>query len=430
MRPDQFLYQLDRIFKLAVMQDLIAAVVRAAWFGGGLYLICWGTDGIWGWLPDPRNWVWMGVAGVVVVFIGSTIRYRLTRRFVWRLDRAFELDQQVYTAYERVKADPADSAEDPGMAFLLESEAVAGLPDIRRELADKGWQVRKEVESALAVMILLLVVYLSGIGDLSRIDDFYNPGLLPILGKDPTASEIFPGGIPGETEGDPVAGPGGEKQDELTTGGEGLQTDRWQSISDTLRDLGESLCCESSTYDLGDALQDLDLDRAADEFSGLAQQSGQLSANSKETLSDRFLETATRFQEIEEGELSASFAESAGSLLGENPAEMAEDLDGLAELMRALGNLTRNEPLVVEPPADRDQAQLLPPRDLEVLEIDPGEGGEQFTWEPSLPLESESGLDEEVDLWGLSIIDFTTVWQPYELDRNDIDVVSTYFSPR
>ncbi len=435
MNREKFMLEIQRIFRVLFVQKSITMFLRAAWIGGAAYLLCWGTNQLWGWFPDQGSWLFY--AGLIsVLVLGSVLLKRKpTLGFVWRLDRAFNLRQQVYTAYEILATDTeTNAAEDPGMQELLESEAVGRLPSIRHELADRGWQFRREFESTIVVLILLLIVYLSSVGDISRISGGFGTGFLPLLGRDPTASEIFSGGIPGETrETAPSEGAGGDLPVETQAGDLNLDPEEFAEVARVLESLGEKLSGQAASKELGEALRNQNFEQAAGEFGAMAEEIGDYAPETRQSLADRFLETSIEMQNIGQPDIGTDFSEATASLLGNNTASMAEDLDNLSDLMLnlakiqdqlATANLETNNLPGGQQPLDQTSGQIF---GLELL------GGEQdFTSLPSEgPATGSGAIGDSVDF----IMPFDGsvsegVWLPYNISLDDSDVVSSYFSPR
>lgn len=433
MKSDGFLREIRRIFRTVFVQKALTVFLRSAWLGGAAYLLCWGANRYWGWIPDQSTWVTVGVLTMVIVFLTVFLGWRLNYRFVWRLDQKYGLDQQLFTAYENLTDHRgAEGEEDPGLETLLESEAVSRLPSIRRSLTDSGWNIRNEIESTVVVLILLVLVFLLSVGNLDRIPPGFGFGLLPGLGTDPSANEVFGGGIPGNpNEGDSS----GESETGTSSGtGSGsidFDPENWPEITETLEDLGEELSEEAGTSDLGEALTDQDFEQAATELGSLAEDIEDYSPESREKLAQQFLETAVELQELGEPDLSAPFSEAAESLFGDNASEMAEDLDRLSELMQDLGDFEGDQQLVeaeedagepFDPLADNQEAQALL---LDAL----GEEGLFSSGVSAQPGEDLGTSETGGDLTGGGEAG-DSIWLPFDISQDDTDVVSSYFSPR
>jgi hypothetical protein len=433
MRSERFMREVRRIFRTVFVQKALTVFLRSAWLGGAAYLLCWGANRYFGWFPNQSTWVTVGVFTMVVVFLTVFLSWRMNNQFVWRLDQKYGLDQQLFTAYENLaeRKEP-EAVDDPGLETLLESEAVAQLPSIRRSLTDSGWNIRNEIESTVVILILLLLVFLLGVGNLDRIPPGFGIGLLPGLGTDPSANEVFGGGIPGNPD---QGDSSGDSETGVSSGaGDGsveFDPENWPDITETLEDLGDDLSDEAGTSDLGEALSNQDFEQAATEFGSLAEDIEDYSPESREKLAQQLLETAVELQDLGEPDLSEPFSEAAESLFGDNASEMAEDLDQLSELMQELDEFDGDQQLVeveeeggapIDPLADNQEAQALV---LDALgDVDLFSSGVSAQPGEDLGISDTGG-----DLTGAEEAG-ESIWLPFDLSQDDTDVVSSYFSPR
>ena len=433
MTANKFLHEVHRIFRILFIQKAVTQFLRAAWLGGAAYLLFWGTNQLWGWFPDQGRWVWYSAGLSVLVFGSVFLKRKPTKGFVWRLDRSFKLKEQVYTAYENLDAGE-EVGVDPGMQALLGSEAVNQLPKIRRQIVDQGGHYRREFESTIVVLILLLIVYLANVGNISRLPGGFGSGFLPLLGRDPTASDVFSGGIPGETrENEPSEGVGGTTSIGDQAGDLDLDPQDWEDITEALENLGEKLEGQSASQELGQALRGQDFGQAAEEFSAMAEEIDEFSDGTRHEMADDFLETSVELQQIGQSEIGSQFSAATSALLGDSLSDMAESLDNLSELMEKL-----KEYQAKQPAADLDQdltpssAQPLNQGVGEVFDLDTFGLTQDFISVPgSGTMGGSETLGEAVDF----VMPYTTstgegIWLPYDISMDDSDVVSEYFSPR
>ncbi|MBN2045158.1 MAG: hypothetical protein JW757_09080 [Anaerolineales bacterium] len=417
MNPSHFLLEIRKLFRIALVQKAVIVLLRAAWVGGGVYILCWGTNRLWSWFPQQDGWT-VYAALVAIAILVSLLRYlRPNRAFVWRLDRTFELGEQVFTAYERIHALGEGSRQDPGTQMLLESEAVANLPKIRRRVIGHSWQFQREIESTIVVLLMLVVIYLAGIGSLDLISAGSESGLLPPVPKEPQARDIFRRGIPGEEivtvpEGDSSSPPefaGSNSPDAFCDPNQLLDQQAWQQTQQVLNQLGERLCCGSAALQLSQALKFQDYQTASDQFSVMAEKIVDYSDETRQLLADQFLESSVQFQQLSQPDVYQVFSEATAALLGDSFAEMAEGLDGLALLMQQF---------------ERQQ------RCISIADWQPGS-----QWVPADQGTISSGILEissPSDFYSLEVPSFTGVNSEmlfYEIPLEDADVVSSYFSP-
>jgi hypothetical protein len=424
VNPLNFLNEIRRIFWVAFVQKFVVIVLRAAWIGGAVYIFCWGSHQLWGWFPRQGLWIVYAALSAIAILASMLRHIKPDRRFVWRVDRKFKLDEQVYTAFERVQAEAGD---DLGTQMLLESDAVARLPKIRRQITGRNGQLRREIESTLVVLILLLIMYVAGIGSIDRIPFPSGLGFLPPLFSEPQSRDIFQSGIPGdETQPDDENGqdrpdPAPEESSAdfdlspICDPNQMLDQAAWQQTQDLLAQLGERLCCGSATLLLSDALKYQDYAAAGDQFSVMAEKIVDYSDQTRQLLADQFLTTSVQLEQIGQQAGSMAFSEVTSALLGDSYAEMAEGLDGLALLMRQYQTQQRCMSLAIWQPG----GQLLPAPS----NIDPN----------SLQIFSESvdflGTDSMFSETQSTVTGTEGGLPSYQVPMEDADVVSSYFSP-
>jgi hypothetical protein len=301
-------------------------------------------------------------------------------------------------------------------------------------MVDRGGQYRKEIESTVVVLILLLIVYLANVGSISRLPSGFGTGFLPLLGRDPTASDVFSGGIPGETREDqPSEGLGGTSTVGNQQGELDLDPQEWDDITEILESLGEKLEGQSASQDLGEALRGQNFEQAADEFSALAEEINEFSEETRQEMADEFLETSVELQQRGQSEFSQDFSAAASALLGENPSEMAESLDNLADLMDQFSQYQADQPA-----ADVDQ-DLAPSSALpltqsagEIFDLDTFGLDQNIISAPGSGTMDGSGTAGEAVNFIMPYENSTGegIWLPYDISMDDSDVVSEYFSPR
>ncbi len=164
----------------------------------------------------------------------------------------------------------------------------------------------------------------------------------------------------------------------------------------------------------------------------MAEEIGDYAPETRQNLADRFLETSIEMQNIGQPDIGTDFSEATASLLGDNPANMAEDLDNLSDLMlnlaliqdqQAAANLETDDLPGGQQSLDQTSGQII---GLDAF------GEQNFTSVPSEgPATGAGTIGDPVDF----IMPFDGsvsegVWLPYNVSLDDSDVVSSYFSPR
>jgi hypothetical protein len=266
-------------------------------------------------------------------------------RWVWALDRRLGLQQQVSTAFEVSRQAAAPSPEGTVSEALM-ADVLAYLPQVRERMLRRGWFLERDLVAALLVLLLALMAYSSTwirsyadlIGQMSG--DISQPsGMMPPSAAlpPPPASQQQGGAQPGE--GQPAPGQDGQGEGEQE-GGEGqpqtsgLDT---EAMERALKELGQDLSGQAPTYDLGQALQQGDLEGAATEMEDLADGVDELSPGTRQQLADALEEAAGKVEAAGEPDMAQDMRSAAGALR-ENPQNgdtgAGEALDQLAESLR------------------------------------------------------------------------------------------------
>lgn len=424
MTAIKYLQETQRLYKTVLVQRGMKLILRSAWLGGAAYILCWGVNSFWGWLPNQRAWIFIALA-ISLITLGTIFFSPVTKKtFVWRLDRLFNTKEQLSTAYEQALAggEQNDEILTERLENLLWADAASQIPSIRRRIIDKGWSLKGEVESGLIVLILLLIIYLVSITSITTIMPQTLVDLLPIPIADPVASDIFPSGFPGDTS--EVANatvPNFEASIEQ----EGLNgKSQLGSAIEIFAALGDRLTEEASTRELGIALQKQEFGHAASEFDVLAENVDLLSGETKTKFSEALLQTYEELDEINH-EFAPSFADAAEAMGGKSEIKMGEQLDQLSQLMDQMAALLSNGSL--------SGGATLFEHGVQPMELDtPTSYSEEGL---SAPTSTSSDIgaiqDETVDyLIPADDVIYDNVWIPYSVSWENTDVVSEYFSPR
>lgn len=419
MKREQFMREIERIFQVALTQKITKMVLRAAWVGGAIYLFCWGVNRLWGWLPNQAVWFWLAGVSAALILGSAFLQRAPSKGFVWRLDRGYRLQEQAYTAYEIIEQEKSEGKPHPETQELLQSDQLARLPFIRRELVDKGWRIKGEFEATIIVLILLAIVYLLSIEDIGRFPQEQSFGLIPSLGRDPSAAEVLSDNIPGELE--DRAG-GNVIPEELADSANAICQGNWNDVVDTFVDLGEVLGQQPSTFDVGQSLQEQDFTQAADAFGNLAEDVNDLSPESREGLAQAFLDTAIRLQSINRPELSTYFQNVSAALFAGDRAVMAEGLDGLVSLMEQCRYCPKPSNMEI---ANTSQQSL-------TIEVGAGEvpSPVDIYANPIVVEGGSIGVVESLNVNPGAEVPAYAQPLPYNFNLEDSDVVSSYFSPR
>lgn len=305
------------LFLLAWSQRATRQLLRVAWLGVGGYLLAWGLQQLGGWLPEPRSWLYLGVALALIPLPAIFLPWPRPSRLAWRLDQAYGSQAQLTTAWQVSRAPAAGE-----IPQLLVGEAAALLPRVTWRVLWRGWYLRGDLVASLIVAVLYVLAFGTNWTTTPLTMAATAKQTLPPLGQDPEASLVFPDGIPGATAANAA-----------TTGTSAPRGETAQAISETtqaaLQQLGAALSQTAVSHNAGRALQQNDLEGAARELELLADQVDQLARETRDRLADAFAEAAAQI-----GEESA-------------PAEQAlgEDLQQLGDQLRRSGDRTAREQL-------------------------------------------------------------------------------------
>lgn len=434
MNRHSFMGEIERIFRIALIQKIIFMIMRAAWVGGAVYLACWGTNRIWGWFSNERSWSIIALITSVIIFCTVFLVTKPSRKFVWRLDREYSLQEQVFTLYELLQEGEAGVENQPGVRELIDSEHISRLAEVRRKLVDKGWRVKEEFEATIVVLILLMIVYLTSVSSIGGIPPGASIGILPSIGIDPSIEQVFPRGIPGDL------GNGGLLEDgsAISINEDGISMPEftkmeWVQIRAMMRELGRKLSEESGTYALGNALAQDNYPIAANQFSYLAESVDEISPEIQIWMAGLFLETAVGLQNLQQHGISSYFQEASAALFAGEISKISEEMDDLAELMKLFAQFQEKEVSANQiPNSINNQLQSLEQYRDNSFVIGEVDDLPDYVSSPSAnSSEGEEVFGESLDFivpYNSNVIE--GVLLPYQFSLEDFDVVSSYFSPQ
>ncbi len=407
----KFRSQIRSIQRLVWFQRGFRWVLRAFWGSALVFLVTWTLNYFFEWLPN--FWVRLGLS-LVVFFIFSLVSF-FTRpdpgELTWRMDRRLELKEQISTAWQLAKKDgPVNPVEDGLLA-----DANQKIPEIHLRIFQHGWGAGRDmlililVVVALMVMLVLTfplpeppVIPLPGAGD----------GILPALGGEPSADDVFPGEVPGMPE----------------TGEGEADSDLPGDLEDIFAEMAQNLTGDEETQDLADALDQGDLDQAADALEELASQLDQLPDSVQKNLAESFTETAPKIEEAGYQGLAGEFEQSGESLDGDLDSQV-EDLEDLADALRGLGDETTQAPEPTPDPVTPEPADRLE-GEGQTFELDPDQASDSDLLIPA-EFADEGRVEGQVP--GGSVYEdeevIDTILVPYSYPWYWQDIVSDYFTP-
>jgi hypothetical protein len=200
-----------------------------------------------------------------------------------------------------------------------------------------------------------------------------------------------------------------------------------------MHELGEDLKDESGTFELGRALVQDDYNEAANQFSRLAENANELTADMQSRIASEFLETAVGFQDIQKSGISNYFQEASAALFGGSNSRISEEMDDLASLMELFSQFQQKEMRAeLDPDSIANPSQTLDQYQNNLVVIEEIDDLPDYVSSPGeSQTEGSEVLGESLDF----IMPFDSnviegVWLPFQYSMEDSDVVSSYFSPR
>jgi len=331
MIQQSVLRQLHRVHRLVFLQHCLRLALRATWLGMAVFLLSWSLDQWLGWQTAGR-WGWL-VALVVsaIIFLSVFFKRPNLNTFAWRMDRRLNYREQISAGLfvsGKESLLPVENA--------LLQDVTALLDQAYHRILKKGWRISQEVVSLVLMVLLLGMVFIHQ-------SPFLHPAeaallaaeqeSIPPLADEPGVEEVFPDGMVG-LKNQPGSGDG---KDSLGN----LNAAEMAALAQTVQDLGESLSQQAATYELGQALQNLDPQQAADSMEALSQSMEELSTESRQQLSEALQQASEQLSKQASSELTQ---------------ELAQDLGNAADAIQQ-----------ANPPADADPAAP-PPSNLPELQ--------------------------------------------------------------
>ncbi|MBW6474922.1 MAG: apolipoprotein A1/A4/E family protein [Anaerolineaceae bacterium] len=296
--------------------------IRATWFGISGWLLAWSANKIWNWPESQQSWLITGLIIWSITLLFIPIRKPALSTLAWNFDRLFGLKEQFSTGYQISKSEIENQLHH---ALLLEIDQLA-LPFIKR-VFKKGWRLLPDVCSLLVVVGLFLMVYQVEFSQ--PVISGYQPNSerlkLSVLGEDPELLDVFQ--IKMDTQFDESdensksqSEPGsGQGQDTGSSSpSENLESNinsqMLNSLSQSMKELGDKLNSDASTFEISQGLMSGDLNETADAVEKLSDQLGQMSDESRQDISEILSEQAGKLSEMGMQEASTELEQAAEAI--------------------------------------------------------------------------------------------------------------------
>ncbi|MEM8529844.1 MAG: hypothetical protein AAGF95_03320 [Chloroflexota bacterium] len=332
------------------------AILRAVWLVGCVWCIGIGGHLLWGWL---LRYDILGLIslGMIAIAVATLFRRRMSRQEVARrLDRRFQLHEQLATAMEQAHTRP----ERDSISSQLLTEASQTTHQVYQRIQRQQTFPWSELLAVIAMALIVLgLCFMVDIGSIDNSLIGQRDPLPPLV--QPSSTEEFVQ--------EPFAPPENQQQDNQD--GTPVQSQPNPNADpQTLSAIADALRDQGATRPAAEALDLGDLPAAAQELRELADQAGQLSATTRDDLANELQDAADQIEQ-NNPELADQLRESAEDLQrGEQNA--AQALEDLARAIEELQN---------PPPSQAQESG------------EQGEGGEQAATQPG-ETEGEAGQGE------------------------------------
>jgi hypothetical protein len=343
MNADQFGRQLLYVEILVRFQRALRIIVRAVWLAMGAYLVAWSLNSLFGWLSDPRLWIRCASIVGMLTLAWTIFPWHNRKRFTWRLDRRLGGKEQISTAWQVL------SAGDTGpIANALVLDASDLLGSFRNRILRRGWHLLPDLLSGMVLAVLLALVTSTAPVSYEIPREIGSMPLPPFVAE-PSFKEVFPEGNAGlQKLADYVDRnePAQTSDQAISPTEEALSADAYQTVAEALFELGKELSNNAATYDIGEALMNMEIEQAASAMEDLSTSAAQLSPGTLEDLAESLQEAAEKLDQPESQTLMPNLQEAASAIANDDPSEngspvqdslgkVAGDLRELAGMMKS-----------------------------------------------------------------------------------------------
>ena len=300
MENPTFIDNTRDLLKLSTKQTRMRSLLRGLWIGLAGFNIIWGVDLIWN---LKLGWLIKLIFGLLCggYFIVKAIVYKRDMNdFVWRVDRLLDTKEQISTAWMVSKKETQVRLDQE----LIE-EANRLTSELKQRVKDKGWFLRKDFVSLALMLFLSSAMLISGGQAQYQTYQASQAALLPPINTDPSIEEVFEGRVP-DMEGEP--GESGEKGD-----GEQAGTGT-NEILNSFKENSSELTNSPETQNLGSALENGDIEKAAKELENLAENFDDLSGETKQNLAEIMKKSGESTAELGMQEMAEQFDQTAEAI--------------------------------------------------------------------------------------------------------------------
>ncbi|GIW00969.1 hypothetical protein [Roseiflexus sp.] len=350
-RQHPLVKQLRRLARERWTQRALRTVLQSASIALGVWCAGMGANLLWNWQIGVPELTALALA-IVGLGLVSLLRPPMRPAEVARrLDRRFNLNEQLATAVEMVQVDPRSSA----MTARLIDQSTATVRQVHQYVRRRQAAPWTDLLTLLALLLVACgLALMSGIGSLSL-----NPSvaLLPALPQQAAPlplpmEEMMP--MPGSDQLIPLEGgeemlpfrPGNSAGGEQSAAAPAQPSAPSPADPQTLEELANALRDLGATRPAADALDRGDTDAAAQRLRELADQASALSQEARQAIS-RALEEAARTIERRDPALAEQVRQSARDLSRQQSAAQ-----GLEDLAQAIDQMGESAAASSTPPSD------------------------------------------------------------------------------
>jgi len=343
----EFKEQLDQLQQLVWVQRSVRLLIRAAWLGVGGVLLGWGMNRLWGILPNPLTWVLAGLLLAAIPLGFIFVAWKAQKQWTWTLDRRLGLREQVSTALTVTERE-----EHGPVAEGLVEDVTFQLPRLRERVLSRGWFLRRDGVALLIVTLLgICILAATLMAAPPKVADAKASGPLPFTdqGQNPGSAQgsqnISPRNAPGKSSSGEGQGSGEDKQPTSPDSAESQVDNR--ALVNALGRMGSRLSGQAATFDLGEALKQMDLQTSADELNELANSVDGLSRDTLQKMADAMRDAGQELEGSPQQELSQDLKTAAEALQqkldGDPQSPTSPALDKLAEDLRKLDEVMQDQ---------------------------------------------------------------------------------------
>jgi len=339
--------QLADLQTLVRLQRSVRLGLRALWLGAGGIMLGWGIHHIWGVLESQVAWIAIGLALAAWPLLMLVTSFSAQARWVRNLDVRLGLQEQVSTAWEVVK-----DKQRTLVSNLLVRDAIELLPRLQQRVLRRGWYLEIDILAALIVFLLAVMLLVSnfirpyrdqlGGPPVANIPQVLPPPLVP---QEQSQQDQQAGANSGENSGGESGQQGGEQNGQSQSGA-GDQAGQGQgqpgndpgagAAADALRQLGQDLSRQAGTYDLGQKLEDLDLNGAAEALEDLQDNLDELSPESRDNLEQALRKAAENMNQAGKADAAQNMQQAAQALEDQNDDAAGEAMGEMADNLRQM----------------------------------------------------------------------------------------------